>query len=92
MNAARWHDYEKRGWSWSIGWNPNYGGYYARAWRDFPKDERGKIKRKRVNGRWFYRECIIEGGRTIAEAESKVWQMLDGVDGLAIPKPKDGSK
>lgn len=71
----KWHDYEKRGWSWAIGWNPNYGGYYAQAWRRFPK-------RVRLDGRWSYRDCVIEGGQTLAEAQTNLWQRLDGIDGL----------
>uniref|UniRef100_A0A6H1ZN37 Uncharacterized protein n=1 Tax=viral metagenome TaxID=1070528 RepID=A0A6H1ZN37_9ZZZZ len=70
-----WHPYEKRGWSWSSGWNPGRGGYFAQAWRDLPK-------RLWVDGRWMYRECLIEGGKTIEEATSKLMQRLDGLGEL----------
>lgn len=78
----KWHEYETRGWYWSIGFNPNYGGYYAQAYRDLPKQPDGKKGRIRINGSWVYREVVIEGGRTIDEAVSKVQQRLDSIDSL----------
>lgn len=78
----KWHDYEKRGWSWSLGFNPNYGGYYAQAWRDLPKRPDGKKGWVRINGKKVYRECLIEGGKTIAEAKDKLHQRLDSIDSL----------
>lgn len=77
-----WYNYEKRGWRWSIGFNPNYGGYYAKAYRDLPKQPDGKKGRVRLNGRWFYLEIVIEGGKTTAEATSKVQQRLDSINSL----------
>ena len=66
-----WYTLEKIGWSWATGWNPNYGGYYAQAWRDLP--ERIRLE----DGRIMIRECFIEHGRTIVEAENKLWQRLE---------------
>jgi hypothetical protein len=70
-----WYDLEKRGWSWATGWNHNYGGYYAQAWRN-----RKKIVV--IGGRRSGRECFIEGGKSIAEAEVNLWQRLEQVEGL----------
>ena len=75
-----WHPYEKLGWSWTSGWNPRYGGYYAQARRDYPKIVM-------VNGRRVYRQCLTEGGRTIEEAETKLMQRLDGLEGLDGGEP-----
>lgn len=49
------------GWSWSIGWNPNYGGWYAQAWRYLPKPVR-------VRGMLKLKECVIEGGNSMEDA------------------------
>lgn len=65
-----WSKFEKRGWSWSVGWSSSMGGYYARAWRDLPR-------RIQVEGRWIYRECLTEGGRDTLEAEAKLQQRLE---------------
>ena len=72
-----WYKYEKLGWSWSTGWRPNYGGYYAQAVKDL--DQKDLDKPVRVNGRRVYRTCITEGGKTISEAESKVQQRIDSL-------------
>lgn len=69
------HPYEKLGWSWCAGYSRTRGGYYAQAWRDLPQ-------RLKVDGRWMYRECLTEGGRTIEEAAAKLMQRLDGLEGL----------
>jgi len=78
----KWYDYEKRGWSWSLGFNPNYGGYYAQAYRDLPKRPDGTKGWVRINGHKVYRECLIEGGCTIDEARDKLHQRLDSIDSL----------
>ena len=78
----KWYDYEKRGWSWSVGFNPNYGGYYAQAYRDLPRRSDGTLGWVRINGRKVYRECLIEGGKTTAEAKRKLQQRLDSIDSL----------
>jgi hypothetical protein len=67
-----WYQAERDGWSWATGWNHYLGTYYAQAWRDLPKPVR-------VEGRLVYRECLIEHGKTVPEAESKLWQRLDGL-------------
>lgn len=64
-----WYELEKQGWSWAVGWNPNYGGYYVQAWRDLPKPIV-------VEGKRIFRECFTESGKSISEAESKLWQRL----------------
>ncbi|MHC4867211.1 MAG: hypothetical protein ACYTEX_24300 [Planctomycetota bacterium] len=66
-----WWKYEKAGWSWAVGWNPNYG-YYAQAWRDLDQP-------RRVDGKLLLRECFTEHGKTIAEAEAKLRQRLEDV-------------
>lgn len=68
-----WTKYERQGWSWSVGWNANYGGYYAQAWRDYPQ-------KKRLEGRRVKRECFTEGGKTIDEAELKLQQRLEQLE------------
>jgi len=68
-----WADLERRGWSWVVGWSPqNYGGYYAQAWRDYPKP-------KVVEGRCRYRQCLTEGGRTIEEATTRPMERMEGL-------------
>ncbi len=70
----KWYELERKGWSWSTGWSPTiYSGYYAQAWRPFKQ-------RRWVDGKWVYRECFTEGGKTIAEAESNLWQRLDQLE------------
>jgi hypothetical protein len=65
-----WTKYERTGWSWCVGWNPHYGGYFAQAWRDWPQ-------RRKVEGHWRLRDIVTEGGRTIDEAELKVQERLE---------------
>ena len=65
-----WYKWEKLGWSWAIGWNPNYGGYYAQAWKQLPKVAI-------VEGKKVYSQCITEHGKSLAEAQSRLWQRLD---------------
>lgn len=65
-----WWEFEKLGWSWSVGWSQDRG-YFADAWRDLPQ-------RVFVEGRWVYREHLVEIGKTILEAEGKLQQRLRG--------------
>ena len=73
-----WYDFERLGWSWAVGWNPNYGGYYAQAWRDYSKPVR-------ITGRLHHREIFTEGGRGIEEATAKLWERLEQLE-----RPSDG--
>ena len=68
-----WYDFERLGWSWAVGWNPNYGGYYAQAWRAYRKPVR-------INGRLHRREIFTEGGRTTDEATAKLWEILEALE------------
>jgi hypothetical protein len=71
---SKWYAYEKQGWWWSVGWNPNYGGYYAQAVKPLPRPVV-------VEGRRVFRTCVTEGGKTIADAEDKVFQRIDSLGG-----------
>jgi len=64
-----WYKWEKLGWSWSIGYSKDRG-YYAECWRDL--DEPVK-----VDGRWYYRECLIEFARHTIIAEAKLQERLE---------------
>jgi hypothetical protein len=57
------------GWAWSIGWNPNYGGWYAQAWRYLPRAIR-------VDGRLKLKECFIEGGKNMEDALLKLLERV----------------
>lgn len=70
-----WWEFEKRGWSWRVGWNAAHGSYYAQAWRDLKKPVY-------VEGRLTYRECFTEFAGGITRAEVKLQQRLRGVDGF----------
>ena len=77
-----WYDFERLGWSWAVGWNPNLGGYYAQAWRAHPRPVR-------IAGRWHYREIFTEGGQSVAEAEAKLWERLKQLERLDDGKSHD---
>lgn len=68
-----WYYYQKKGWSWTVGWVQTRNGYCAQAWKNLKT-------RKKVGGRWTYRQCLTESGKTIAEASSKLLQRLDGLE------------
>lgn len=68
-----WAKYERQGWSWSVGWRPNYGGYFAQAWRDYDR-------RPNIEGRLAKRQCFTEHGKTIDEAELKLQQRLEQLE------------
>lgn len=73
MSETRnWYYWERRGWSWATGWTPTRGGYYASAWRDRPQPVR-------ISGLLSLREVFVEGGRTIEEAEVKLWERLEAL-------------
>jgi hypothetical protein len=77
-----WQRYEREGWSWAVGWNPNYGGYYAQMWRP--------LKRPiRVNGVLKLRECLTEHGATIAAAEVKLQDRIGPKLGGLLPERRD---
>ena len=77
----RWYDYEKQGWSWSIGWSPTRNGYYAQMWRDLPSKLRPNNGFRRLeNGRLMFRECFTESGKSILEAKLKLWTRIDSLE------------
>lgn len=64
--------YEKLGWSWHIGYNIDYGGYYAQAWRD-------RKKYIVIDNKKSYCECITEGGVNTEEALGKLIDRLENI-------------
>lgn len=66
--------YEKNKWSFSMGYNKNYGGYYAQAWKDLDKAVY-------LDGRWYYRDCLTEGGKDESEALWKLLQRMEQLEG-----------
>lgn len=70
--AERFQNLERTGWSWNLGWNPNYGGYFCQATKDL-------LKRIKVDGKWYYRTCITEGGKSLEEAQEKLLQRVEGL-------------
>ncbi len=61
MGGADLEELQEAGWNWSVGFTPNYGGYYAQAWKPL-------LKQLRINGAWVFRECLTEGGASIESA------------------------